>query len=397
MHSRTRVRYISIQFLLIILIFSIFSIVKAQNLTFHITDLNDEEISEITEGEFFKLSIWDPGSGGETPYLTNVSIEFDNYIYQIDDPGELILQAPEVNQDVSFTLIASKIGYNTTNTTITILDNESQDELPKLIIFPEFYTVDAGKQFAVFVKDEDENPVFNATVAIQSDVTLITYKTDDDGKAWLTAPENKETIKILAQKEGYSQGYIDIVVNINPPWWITFINSPYFPIVIAVIFLLFAIIYVNHRQKKSIYSRAKEISNEKTLKKYDSNEKTIPPSEDKEALDTSSIKETVRIQPQQDAKVEEIRISKPRKEKEVVTVKSEEDETEKVISRKKIQKRDYDWFEGTDDIRYEIDKLTGEVDEEGVDKWYEGVDDLKDKIDEKVKKKDKKKDKETEE
>ena len=38
-------------------------------------------------------------------------------------------------------------------------------------------------------------------------------------------------------------------------------------------------------------------------------------------------------------------------------------------------------------MRYEIDKLTGEIDEEGVDKWFEGVDDIKKKIDEKMKKK----------
>ena len=130
------------------------------------------------------------------------------------------------------------------------------------------------------------------------------------------------------------------------------------------------------------------------MAKYDSDVKTTSslPSESKEKLDDqSSLKDAVRIQSQQEAKVEEIRISKPRKEKEVVPVESQEDETEKVINRKKTQKRDYDWFEGTDDIRYEIDKLTGEIDEEGVDKWYEGAGTLKEKIDEKMKKKDKKK------
>ena len=100
------------------------------------------------------------------------------------------------------------------------------------------------------------------------------------------------------------------------------------------------------------------------------------------------------VKPDEDPKVEEIRISRPRKEKEVVDVETEDDETEKVINKKKLQQRDYDWFEGSDDVQYEIDKLTGEVDEEGLDKWYEGVDGLKEKIDEKVKKKDKKKNEE---
>ena len=102
-------------------------------------------------------------------------------------------------------------------------------------------------------------------------------------------------------------------------------------------------------------------------------------------------KEVVRIQPNKESKVEEIRITRPYKDKEVVPVVSKENETEKIIKKKEMQKRDYDWFEGTDDIRYEIDKLTGKIDEEGLDKWFEGVDHHKDKIKEKVKKKDKKK------
>ena len=102
----------------------------------------------------------------------------------------------------------------------------------------------------------------------------------------------------------------------------------------------------------------------------------------------------MRTKQTEDLKVEEIRITRPSKDKEIVPIKTKEDETEKVINRKKNQQHDYDWFKGTDDIRYEIDKLTGEVDEEGADKWYEGVDNLKEKIDEKMKKKEKKKDEE---
>ena len=62
-----------------------------------------------------------------------------------------------------------------------------------------------------------------------------------------------------------------------------------------------------------------------------------------------------------------------------------------------MTKKDYDWFEGDDDARYQIQKATGEVDETGKDKWFEGVGDLKEKIDERVKKKDKKKDEENKE
>ena len=395
MHSSIKVSYISVLILLFILLFSNITLAQGKQLDIVITNLSNEEINEIYEGESFKVSVLDPESEEPTPFLTDVDIEFNGKLYRINETRELILQAPDVDQDSSLIITASKEGYNSTNETITILDNESQDEPLKLIVTPEAYTIEAGKQFSILVKDENGNTISGAMVAIQSfgDTRI----TDDDGRAWLTAPEDKESITIIAEKDGYVKDTISIKVNIEPPWWIAFINSPYFPIAIAIVFLVLAIVFVSHRQKKSIYSRSKEISNDKTIKKYESDKKIASSQSDELEEKQYYSKDTVRVQPDEDSKVEEIRISRPRKEKEIVPVESEEDETEKVISRKKIQRRDYDWFEGTDDIRYEIDKLTGEIDEEGIDKWYEGVDNLKEKIDEKVKKKDKKKKEENEE
>ena len=43
-------------------------------------------------------------------------------------------------------------------------------------------------------------------------------------------------------------------------------------------------------------------------------------------------------------------------------------------------------------MRYKIDKLTGEIDEEFIDKWFEGIEDIRSKVDEKLKKNLKKKD-----
>jgi hypothetical protein len=398
MRSIIRVNYIVISLTIYVILFLNIliiapgSVAQGNQLHLHITDDEGYPIDEIYEEEYFIISVYSFNDSDIPEWKIDVDIEFNDIHYTIKETGEITIKAPKIDQDTSFVILASKEGYNSTNGTITILDNESQDEPLKLIIEPEVYTVDAGNQFSVLVKDEDGNTIPGAEVAIQSfgDIRI----TDDDGRAWLTAPEDEDSIKIIAQKDGYVQGDIDIMINILSPWWITLINSPYFPIIIAVIFLLFAIVFVSYRQKKSVYDRASKISQEKIFAKYDSDVKTTSssPSESKEKLDDrSSLKDAVRIQSQQEAKVEEIRISKPHKKKQVVPVKSQEDETEKVIKRKKTQKRDYDWFEGTDDIRYEIDKLTGEIDEEGADKWYEGADTLKDKIDEKMKKKDIKK------
>ncbi|MEA2055573.1 MAG: hypothetical protein U9O49_01920, partial [Candidatus Thermoplasmatota archaeon] len=98
---------------------------------------------------------------------------------------------------------------------------------------------------------------------------------------------------------------------------------------------------------------------------------------------------------ERDSKVEEIRISRPRKEKEIVSVTGDKiKEGKKVMPVQSHKSDDGDWFQGTDAIRYEIDKLTGEIDEENLDKWFEGIDDIRVKIDEKIKKKDKKKNEE---
>ena len=387
MRSKTSVRYISTFILLLVLLFSIITIAQGKDLDIKITDLADHDISQINEGNFFKVSVLDPESEEATPFLSGVTIEFNSNFYQIDETLELMLTAPDVDEDTSVIITATKEGYNSTNKSIIILDNETEENLIQLVITPEKYTVDAGEKFSVLIKDEDDNPISEAMVGIQSfgDLKI----TDDDGRAWLTAPENDETITIIAQKEGYSNGDIDIKVNLDPPWIEPIIKNPYFIISIAVILLIIVVIFVNYRQKKSVFNRAKEISNNKTMERFGDTEDQS--SSENNHGDTSTIKDGVRIKPDEDPKVEEIRISRPRKEKEVVDVETEADKTEKVIKKKEQQKRDYDWFEGTEDMRYEIDKLTGEVDEEGLDKWYEGVEGLKEKIDEKVKKKDKKK------
>ena len=64
------------------------------------------------------------------------------------------------------------------------------------------------------------------------------------------------------------------------------------------------------------------------MKGYDMNKKDTPAEENKENLDVpSTLKDSVRIKPDHDPKVEEIRISRPRKKKEIIAVEPEEDES----------------------------------------------------------------------
>ena len=88
------------------------------------------------------------------------------------------------------------------------------------------------------------------------------------------------------------------------------------------------------------------------------------------------------------SKIEEIRINRYRKNKEIVSL---DPDINNNSNTKKNGVSDLKWFKGRDDIRYKIDKKTGEIDEKGKDKWFEGTDDIRKKIDEKIKIKDNKK------
>ena len=260
-----------------------------------------------------------------------------------------------------------------------------------MVVTPDKYTIDEGESFSVLITDsENEEPVEGVSVYIEN-ILDVGGTTKSNGRVALDAPHDHETIVIIAQKEGYQDGEETIWVNAQPSIWGQLQENPNTFIAIAAILLISAIIYVAVRQRKGIDSRAKEISKKETMKKYGVSESaTLSTSDENKPSEQSSLQGDIRIQPQRESKVEEIRISKPREEKTIISA-NDQNEEDKVDSRKKTIDPEDKWFEGTDDIRYEIDKLTGEIDEEGKDKWFEGIDDIRAKIDEKVKKKDKKK------
>jgi len=388
-YSKIRNYYIIISVILFILLFSnvfiSFNIVSAQEKQLFI-DTTDK----IYENEDFLISAYTLDENGTPTFQIDVEIEFDGEAYQIiDDSAVASIKAPQVSEDTPYTIKASKTGYASAENTITIL-NKLDLELTL-----DKHTVEENERFCVTVKDEKETPVENAKVWIQSVVGEDT--TDSQGHAWLAAPEGRSKITIRAQKDGYVDGTTTVAVNIGPSWWESLQKNPYVPIFVAVILLILVIIFVNLRQKKLIDTRAREISKEQSLKRYSSHGAIVSSQPDvkieNQPVNRHGPTENIDTNLKRGPKIEEIRISRPRKEKEIVPVKTEEEEVKESIPQKIKRKYDYDWFEGTDNIRYEIDKITGKIDEDGADKWFEGIDDIRAKIDEKVKKKDKKKDK----
>ncbi len=329
--------------------------------------------TEVYENEQFVVSVYTYNETGILQFLIDVTVEFDDGFDQItDESAEIILQAPTVLEDTSMNITASKTGFVSSTTTI-LVKNKGQ-----LTVTPDDYIVEKNKPFSVAVTDEHGTMVAGATVAIQGYVGVgSSTVTKANGRATLTAPENREELVIRAEKEGYFAGTETIEVQSSPSLFEVLLESEYTLIGVAIILLIASIVLVHFRQKRTRGKKQDEQRAKPVTRSTVHGAIVSPPAHE----------EIVQFGSKRGAKVEEIRISRPRKDKEVVAVKPAEKKPDKIKSE--IPDEDK-WFEGTDRVRYEIDKLTGEIDEEGKDKWFEGIDDIRAKIDEKVKKKDKK-------
>ena len=387
-HLEIKVKCIVILTILFILLFSNIVVAQEQQLFVEVLD-------EVYESEDFLVSAYILNESIFPIFQIGVEIEFNKTKYQITDESAVVsIKAPQVSKDTSYVIKASKNGYTSAETTITVI----KKQLSLIITLDgSKYTVKADEKFSVVVKDENNNPVSGATVAIQSMGEVET--TNNEGRAWLIAPGDHTEITIKAQKEGYRYGTTTVNIETSPGLIDILMQNQYTPIFIAVIAVIISILFVNFRQRKQIDVRTKEISKEQTLKRYSSHGAVVSMQPnvkiENQPLSQYGPTENINMDSKRGPKVEEIRISRPRKEKEIVPVNTEEEKVDEAIPRKVRRRHEYDWFEGTDDIRYEIDKITGKIDEDGVDKWFEGIDDIRAKIDEKVKKKDKKKDNQT--
>ncbi len=344
------------------------------------------EPEEVNENAYFEVSAYIITESEEIEFLTDVNITFNGITYLIteeSDNYEVKIKAPSVETDETFDIYATKQKYKTNSTKITVKNIKQS-----LKIELQDYIIPAGEPFCVTVYENNKNgnTVEGVKVYIYSYGEIET--TDKYGRAYFYAPKDREEITIKAYKLGYTNGTETIKIKLQESIISQIIHNKIFIIFLSTIFLIFVIIFVHYRQKKNIYIHAKEISNQKTLEKY-----TLESDDsyDKDLFESkNSIGPSIRVNQNPDSKVEEIRISRLNKEKEIVDIKTHNKNNNDIINKKRIQHHNDDWFEGIDEIRYKIDKLTGEVDEDGKDKWFEGVDNYRKKIDEKINKKNKK-------
>ena len=384
-------KYISFSFTFMLLFSSLILLstsIKSQDnqLYLNIIDIKEEPINEIYEDEQFKVSVYIINDDHTPEFQQNVSVFYNGKTYLLTDlDPEILLIAPIVTTNTILNITASKEGYKTINQTITILNKLS------LKITPESYTLEANKRFSVVVTDEYDNPVSGVTVGIQSYSEKNTIDTTNDyGRAWLTAPEKRDEIVIKAQKEGYADASTTLVVNINPTFIEELTSNSLTPIIFAISLLIIVILIVYFKQRKS-----HEFSN---LKKENLKNGKFPELKQNKSIEHNKIdnneSQKVRIITSKEPKIEEIRITKPKNQKEIIK-SSDEKITPKPVrfSKDQLRKSNCNWFEGTEDFRYQIDKMTGKVDEKGKDKWFEGKNDIRKAIDDKIKKRDREKEK----
>jgi hypothetical protein len=356
-----------------------------QTLIIEIYDSNDWNESAGTilfEGRNYDITI----STENESVILDVNITFlgTTYLTSVAEPF-ITVEAPQFDEYDSFiNITATKEGYLTAELEITVMKGE-------LSIVADRGTIEEKKEFQVTVKDQDNKPVEGALVYITIDAAPII--TDLQGMAYAQAPEVEiiTTATIQVIKSGYLPGSTTIRVE-NVEGLIFDLTESKFlqilPILIAILVVIFAIVYVLWRQKRNLTiphqsKRAGTPDEPQTyqqgkLGQRSKNEPALFPGKEKRDVSLSSSA----------SRVEEIRIPVQVKKKET-TYLSEEKEQDEVSEDPK--KEHDEWFKGQDYMRYKLDELTGKIDQKTDGKWFEGERDSKYKVDETLKKSAKKK------
>ena len=330
------------------------------------------------EGKKYDIAI---GCIGEYGYEYNVTVNVpsDNPYLTSKELPWITVEIPDFEEYPEFVITVMKDGYLSAEQEIRILKGE-------LYITTDRGTVQEKKSFSVTVWDQNNNKMEEATVYLDiSGIEEDSDETNSNGIAYLTAPEVQDDVEININvfKGGYLPGTATIRVE-NEVGNILIGGST--PIIAALIVLIFSMVFV--RVKKDMPKPTVEIKTNIHKKNTENNKENF-------TKKLTLKKEPLNIKPEEKLPkkekgpwVEEIRINRSDKKK---NSKYLLEDTEKIISKHKNDENE--WFKGMENVKFKIDKLTGESDEENEDKWFEGVYDIKSKVNKKVKKNSKRKSK----
>jgi hypothetical protein len=344
-------------------------------------DWNESVGTVFFEGRNYDIIV---SSENETVVLdVNISLLGISYTTSVIEPFITVL-APRFDEYESIIIKATKEGYLAAEVEITVMKGQLSAVTDRGII-------EEKKGFQVTVEDQDHTPVEGALVYVIPEANPIA--TDLQGIAYLRAPdvEKVTTVTIQVIKSGYFPGSTNIRVENAEGFILNLTESTFLqilPILIAIIVVIFAMVYVVWRQKRTtmIPRQSTRIEPADVPNKFQQ-EKQGPRFKNDSAINHVKEKQTISISPPQ-SRVEEIRIPVERKIKET-TILSKEKEARGVSEHQKKEKDD--WFKGQEYMRYKLDELTGKIDQKTDGNWFEGEHDSKYKIDETLRKNFKKK------
>jgi len=324
------------------------------------------------EGKEYDIAV---GCVGEYGYAYNVSINipWENTYITSEELPWITVKTPSFEQYSDFVITASKNGFISVEQKIGVLKG-------KLSLSTDRGTVKEKGSFSVTVVDQNNNKLEGCMVYLdgyesKSDIT------GSNGIAYVSAPEVDENVQIdiKAFKAGYLAGSSTIrIENISPD----FIPDGWYPILGSLIMVFSAILIVRLRKTRSAHKKQSHFKPSLAQNLTYKNKKM----DFDRSVYLKNGHLSKRIEnPLPLAKkgpwVEEIRIHRTDKKKETKLVGDNKPgkDNKKITSNSK--KEDCDWFKGKKYMRYKIDELTGEIDDKNEGKWFEGIDDIKTKVD----------------
>jgi hypothetical protein len=384
-YQKTYVSLLSLVVLLVVVNTLFVPCVRAQAEKSLFIEIYDSETSlPLEDNVFFEGKSYDITVGvfnetdNETEFILGVNITVPWAIYSSSNEAPIVtIQTPRFEDYDSFTIMAIKEGYLSSEVEITVMKGE-------LFISVDSGTVEEQKEFQVTIKDQNNTPVKDARVYIdpESEPTV----TDIWGIAFLEAPEvmKDTTVTIQVIKNGYAPKSTTIRVEHVEGFTFTFDSAillQILPLLFAVLAVIFAILIVRWRQKKSS-PPPHPVTRDQQPKRpqVQIQEKQGRYIEKEHSLFTVNEPKKVSVSTP-DSRVEEIRIPLQEKKKETTIVSKEKE------SGPPKQKNDEnEWFKGQEYMRYKLDEITGKIDEKTDGKWFEGERDSKYKVDETLKK-----------
>jgi hypothetical protein len=342
---------------------------------------NESAGTPLFEGMSYNISI----STENEPVVLGVNITFLGHTNTTSlDSLFVPFTAPRFDEHESFVITATKEGYLGAELEVTVIKGE-------LSISADRGIVEEKKEFIVTVKDHNNNPIEGALVSVSPIASPVI--TDEHGVGYVDAPEVEQSTNLIIQvtKKGYVSGSMTIRVE-NAEGFGLDLSGPKFlqilPILIAVLVVIFAMVYVLWRQRRAPLAPQTEHRGKQTSGSQENLDEKQRQHFGKEQTLYSVKEKKDRSISNPQSRVEEIRIPVQEKKKET-TILSNEKEIERTSVNKKNEPDEY--FKGHDYMRYKIDEMTGKIDQNTDGKWFEGQRDSKYKVNETLKKSFKKK------